>query len=167
MSLPETAPIVDEPVADPSRRIRRLVVVAAAVVALGVFAVTANRGGGGEPVASGPPLELSLGAGDAMASCMRVDAAMIAASPVALEATVTEIGAGTVSLEVDEWFTAGDAAQVELAAEGGQAALIAGFEFEVGGQYLVSATDETVNLCGMSGPATPELRALYDEAFGR
>jgi hypothetical protein len=30
----------------------------------------------------------------------------------------------------------------------------------------VSAFDGTVNYCGFSGESTPELRALYDEAFG-
>lgn len=46
------------------------------------------------------------------------------------------------------------------------AALVGGFPFEVGGAYLVAATGGVVANCGASGPATPELVAEYDRAFG-
>jgi hypothetical protein len=44
-------------------------------------------------------------------------------------------------------------------------ALIDGFDFEVGQQYLITAAEGTVNFCGYSGPATPELTAAFDQAF--
>jgi hypothetical protein len=37
--------------------------------------------------------------------------------------------------------------------------------FVAGQRYLVTATNETVNGCGFSGPATAELDAAYSEAF--
>jgi hypothetical protein len=45
-------------------------------------------------------------------------------------------------------------------------ALIAGFPFEVGAQYLITAYDGNVNYCGFSGPSTPEFRAAFEQAFG-
>jgi len=38
--------------------------------------------------------------------------------------------------------------------------------FELGGSYLVAAGHGTVRGCGLSGPDSPELRAIYDAAFG-
>ena len=44
-------------------------------------------------------------------------------------------------------------------------ALIAGFEFVVGEQYLITAAEGNVNFCGYSGVATPEMTAAFDAAF--
>ena len=52
-----------------------------------------------------------------------------------------------------------------LVAPEGMEALIGGVTFEPGQQYLISATEGVVNYCGLSGPATPELQALFDQAF--
>ena len=43
--------------------------------------------------------------------------------------------------------------------------LIGGVTFEPGQQYLITATDGVVNYCGFSGPVSPELQALFDQAF--
>ena len=43
--------------------------------------------------------------------------------------------------------------------------LISGVAWEVDGQYLVTAYDGVVSYCGQTGPATPELQAVFDEAF--
>lgn len=149
-------------------RARWLLGVAAALLVVAGVAAAVVAGDGGsdsDDVASGPALELSLGAGDAMASCLAPEAAFLAEMPVAFAGTATEVGEDSVTLEVEEWYTDGDAELVELQAMGGQVALTAGFEFAAGERYLVSATDGTVNFCGFSGPAEPELQALYDEAF--
>jgi hypothetical protein len=37
--------------------------------------------------------------------------------------------------------------------------------FEDGGHYLISAVDGEVRSCGLSGEVSPELQAIYDEAF--
>ena len=114
-----------------------------------------------------PPLELSAGeGGDAMAMCMEFDPALLAEMPLAFEGTATAVEGERVTLEVDRWFKGGDAAEVALVAPAGLEALIGGINFEEGKQYLVSATDGTVNYCGFSGEATPELRAGFEAAFG-
>ncbi|MGK2928986.1 MAG: hypothetical protein ACSLFO_05350 [Acidimicrobiales bacterium] len=149
-----------------TRRTVWLAAAAAVVVATIGVGVAFSSGDGDAPVDSaGPPLELSLGAGDAMASCLPVEAEFLADMPMAFAGTVTAVEGDLVTLEVDRWYTGGDADVVELRAQGGQAALIAGFEFETGERYLVSAFDASVNFCGFSGPATPELTAIFDEAF--
>lgn len=113
-----------------------------------------------------PPLELSAGGGDAMAMCMAFDPAFLAEMTLAFEGTATAVEGERVTLEVDRWFKGGDAAEVALVAPAGLEALIGGINFEEGKQYLVSATDGTVNYCGFSGEATPELRAGFEAAFG-
>ena len=146
---------------------RRLWLAAAAtVVAVAGVVVLAAGGGDETPVASGPPLELSLGASDTMASCLPVSAETLADMPVAFAGTATDVEAETVTLTVDEWYAGGYAGTVVLHSQSGMEALIDGFAFAEGAEYLVSATEGTVNFCGFSGPATGELRAIYDEAFG-
>ena len=153
----------------PPSRTRWLVAAAAALVLLVVagFAV-ANLGDdddGSNEVASTPPLELDLGADDVMASCLRAEPGILAAMSPAFAGTATAIEGETVTLTVDRWYAGGDATTVELHAQPGMEALIAGFSFEVGEQYLITAANGTVNFCGYSGPATPEFLAFFDEAF--
>lgn len=149
---------------------RRWIWLAAAAVAIVAMAAGAVLVGGDDdddaPVASGPPLELSLGASDTMASCVPTSAEFLADMPVAFAGTATEVGDAQVTLTVDEWYAGGDAGTVVLDAPAGMEALIDGFTFEEGTHYLVSATEGRVNFCGFSGPATAELQAIYDEAFG-
>ena len=137
---------------------------AAAVVAVGGAAIIGNIGDD-EPDVTAPPLELSLGEGDAMASCMPFDVAILSTMSPALAATATQVGDGTVTLAVDRWYTGGDAATVVLSTPNSSPALIAGFEFEVGQQYLITGAQGNVNFCGYSGPATPDLTAAFDAAF--
>ncbi|MDA0270254.1 MAG: hypothetical protein O2919_04415 [Chloroflexi bacterium] len=113
-----------------------------------------------------PPLELSAGGGDGMMSCMAFDPAILAEMPVAFEGTATAVDGDRVTLEVDRWFKGGDAETVVVVAPQGLEALIGGIAFEVGGQYLVSATNGQVNYCGFSGEATPDLRAGFEAAYG-
>jgi len=153
------------------RRRRFVVAAVAAVVLVAVAVVVVARladGGGGESSAAspaGPPLDLALGANDALASCLPLDVAILADMTPAFAATATSVDGETVTLDVDRWYTGGDAESVVLHAPAGMQALIDGFDVEVGGQYLITATDGTVNYCGYSGPATPELTAAYDAAF--
>ena len=97
--------------------------------------------------------------------CMVFDTAILADMPVAFEGTVTSVDGDVVTLEVDRWFTDGDATQVTLNAPQGMEALIDGIAFEVGGQYLITATDGAVNYCGYSAASTPEMRAAFEQAF--
>lgn len=138
---------------------------AAVVVIAGLLAVTMGEDDDAPDVSTEPALELSLGSADAMASCIAVDATTLATMPMAFAATATAVDGELVTLEVDRWYRGGEAEVVQLRSTSGQAALIAGFDFEVGQEYLVSASEGTVSFCGFSGPATPELTALFDEAF--
>lgn len=164
MNTPVSPP-TERPATQPSRN-RWLIAAAAALVILVVagFAI-ANLGDDADDVADGPPLVLELGADDPMASCMVPDATILADMSPAFAATATSVDGEIVTLTVDRWYAGGDAATVELHAQPGLEALIAGFSFEPGEQYLVTASNGTVNFCGYSGPATPELQALFDEAF--
>jgi hypothetical protein len=86
--------------------------------------------------------------------------------PVAFEGTVVASEGDSVTLDVDRWFKGGEASQVVLRAPQGLEALIDGIAFEVGSQYLITATDGNVNYCGFSAKSTPEMRAAFEEAFG-
>jgi len=114
-----------------------------------------------------PAMELSLGAGDAMTSCLAFDVERLAEMPVAFAGTVTDTGGETAVLAVDRWFRGGESDEVLLRAPAGLEALTGGVELVPGERYLITATDGTVNYCGFSGPATPELTAAYDAAFPR
>lgn len=152
----------------PSRRPAWWLAAAAALLVVlgGVAAFVAGDDGDEPDVAAGPALELSLGESDVMASCMPVEARFLADMPVAFAGTAESVEGEVVTLSVDRWYTGGDADQVVLRSAAGMEALIGGITFEPGQQYLVSATDGTVNFCGYSGPATPELTGIYEDAFG-
>jgi hypothetical protein len=146
------------------RTIGRLAPVAAAfvLVAGGVAIVWASDG---DP-APGAPLELAVAAaeGPTMRSCLPFSVDVLADMPVSFAGTVTSEEAGSVTLHVDRWYRGDDADEVRLASPSGSVALD-GIEFEEGGSYLVAATSGTVNACGFSGPATPELERAYSAAF--
>lgn len=159
-------------------RRRRWTFAALGAAAVGALAIAGAAVGGvfdgGEPdLADDPPaveaptvLELSGGDTDpAMMSCLPIDAAIIADSPVAFRGVVDTIEGDVVTLTVDEWYQGGDADVVTITAPLGLEALIGGVAFEPGQAYLVSAYDGVVSYCGMSGPATPELQQMYDQAF--
>jgi hypothetical protein len=148
-------------------------VAAAAVAAVAIGVVAFDGGDDDAPqVADDQPgkltvLDLSSGVDDAMAMCIALDPTIIAQSQVAFKGTVTAADAGVVQLTVDDAYVGVDAQAVTLSAPDGMQALIGGVEWEVGGEYLVTAWDGVVNYCGQTGPATPELQAMFDQAFGR
>jgi hypothetical protein len=118
--------------------------------------------GGGEPTV------LALSTGDVdptMMSCLAPDPSIVAQSPVAFRAVVDTVDGEQVTMTVDAWYAGGDADVVELTAPAGMEALIGGLDFVPGASYLVSASDGVVSYCGLTGPATPELQAMYDAAF--
>ena len=133
------------------------------IAGFGVFVAQRDPGGDGTQTA-GPPLELSLG-DSALASCMVFDVATLSDMSPAFAATATAVEDNVVTLQVDKWYAGGDAAEVRLEALPGMQALIDGFDFVVGDQYLITAAEGTVNFCGYSGPATPELTAAFEQAF--
>lgn len=143
----------------------RLAVAAAVLAAVFVVGTIVLSGDGEPDQVAGPALELTAGPHDALASCLAFDVATLATMPVAFEGTVTAAAGEQVTLDVDTWFAGGDSQQVLITAPAGLEALIGGVDFAVGEQYLITATDGTVNYCGYSGPATPDFRAAFQQAF--
>lgn len=151
----------------PSDRRPWLAAAAAAVVLAGGGAAYLTTSGPQEAPAGGGELALALPGGDpALQSCLPVTPEAVAALPVAFAGTATAVDDGQVRLEVDRWYRGGDATTVVLSAPGGDApALVGAAEFTEGEQYLVSADQGAVSVCGLTGPASPELQAVYDQAF--
>ncbi|MDN4174640.1 hypothetical protein QWY28_16890 [Nocardioides sp. SOB77] len=149
---------------------------AAAVLVLGgvAVAVTTTGDGDGErtPTAGGggtdAPAVLTLAAPAAQeARCMVPTADVLAGQEVAFLGTVEEVADDTVVLAVDEQYAGTEADEVRVESPAEQMQLLVGaVDFRDGEQYLVSATDGRVTVCGFSGPATGELQTLYAEAFG-
>lgn len=117
------------------------------------------------PVAS-PPLELDLGDGPGMASCLPVSAEILRDMSPAFLGTATAVEGEQVTLSVDRWYAGDEYESVVLTAPAGLEALIGGIDFEVGGQYFITAFDGVVNYCGYSDAYSPGLEAIYEEAFG-
>ncbi|MCO6503465.1 MAG: hypothetical protein J5I28_10330 [Acidimicrobiales bacterium] len=141
---------------------RRWLPAAAALAVVAGIAAAFALGGGN----AAQPLVLSAGHDDPMAMCIQFSVEELAKAPLAFEGVVTSADGETIELDVARWFKGGDADTVVLEAPAGMEALIGGIPFEEGGSYLITAYDGTVNYCGFSGPATADLRAAFDEAFG-
>ena len=118
------------------------------------------------PGTSGDPLVLAGPGGDPMASCLPFEVGTLRGMNPAFGGTVVELTDSVATLEVDRWFTSGDAEIVEIEYTPGFEALIGTPTLEVGQRYLITATNGTVNGCGYSGVATPEYEAAFDQAFG-
>lgn len=174
MNTPTTHPVIERPApnetdsstANPRpRRTWWLGAVAATVVAalaIGGFALSGAFDGDEEREV----LALSTGDVDpSMMMCMELTPESIAMAPIAFRATVDAVDGELVTMTVDHWYKGGDADAVSLTAPAGMEALIAGLDFHVGQTYLVTAYDGVVNYCGATGPATPELQSLFDQAF--
>jgi hypothetical protein len=112
------------------------------------------------------PLELALPGSGPTASCLPVSPGTLADLPVAFEGTVRSIEGATVVLGVDTWYRGGDAERVALQAITDMDITVNPIDFQIGGRYLITATGGRVNYCGYSAPATPALRAMFEEAFG-
>lgn len=171
-----------------SRPIWRIAGIAAAVVAVvAVGAAVVTSGGDGddeiaitttapdadptptEPTPTEPikakVLDLTAPGEDLMASCAVLDPTVLSQAPIAFKGTVTMAENGVVQLTIDEAYKGTDAQAATLSSPEGMEALIGGVEWAVGEQYLVSAYDGVVSYCGQTGPATPELQAIFDAAF--
>lgn len=147
--------------AAPARRTYRLVTAAAAALVVVVGAAALLTG-----IGTSEPLVLTGEAGDITAICLTFDEATLATMSPAFAGTVTELTDSVATLEVDRWYTGGDAEVVEIEYTPGFEALIGTPTLEVGQTYLITATDGVVNGCGYSGLATPELEATFERAFG-
>jgi hypothetical protein len=100
--------------------------------------------------------------------CAVPAATFLTPSEQAFQGTVTAIDGDTVTIQATDVYAGevGETVQVTAYQTGFQA-MVQNVRFQVGQSYLVSATDGMVSMCGLSGPATGELRSLYDQAFVR
>lgn len=142
----------------PVRRWPRFVLAGAAAVALAGVGVVALGGGDDSSPSS---VQYSLAASDPMAMCLVVSEQVPAPGTVAFKGVVSEVGEATVTLDVADWFGEDGADQVVLSLADAGSPALDGVEFVDGGEYLVAVTDGVVQTCGMSGPVSPELEALY------
>ena len=105
--------------------------------------------------------------GSVAGKCAMPSAETLATFDTAFSGTVTSIEGGTATLEVDQWYAGGDASNVTVESPSKDLQdLLMAVDFQEGRTYLVSATDDRVTLCGFTAEETPELEAMYAEAFG-
>ena len=100
------------------------------------------------------------------ARCMVPTSEVLARQTLAVDATVTTLAGGVVTLAPSHWYagTPTDVVRVQAPQQDLQA-LIGAVRFCEGGRYLVSATDGQVTVCGFSAPWSSRLAALYAAAF--
>ena len=149
----------------PTRRARRArVPIAGVAAALAVgAAIAVPLALGGSPTTE--RLALPTDGGLASGSCAPVTAEGVLAQEQAFAARVLSVDGDTVTLEVTERFAGEVADRVEVQQLDAISSDFSNVPFEVGQSYLVAAGDATIRGCGLSGADSPELRAIYDEAF--
>lgn len=104
--------------------------------------------------------------GAAAGKCAVPSAEVLATFDTAFAGTVTSLDDGTATLSVDEWYAGDEASTVTVQSPSKDLAdLLMAVEFEQGKTYLVSARGDRVTLCGFTAEQSPELQAMYDEAF--
>jgi hypothetical protein len=158
---------------------RSILVVPVALAALaGLAGCGAEQGAGSGSDAAAP-----TAAGDASASaadtveltadgaaagkCAMPSAETLASFDTAFSGTVTSLDGGTATLDVDQWYAGGEGSTVTVDAPSKDLQdLLMAVDFQEGRTYLVSATDGRVTLCGFTAEQSPDLQAIYDEAFG-
>lgn len=143
--------------------------VVATVVAIGVSSSDDDSDGvkDDSSLALPTPSTTELTAGPAIeAKCAAPTAADAARQSVAFEGLVTQVQDGKVTLAPTHFFNGTETSLVTIA-EPDQGMSEAPAEFVVGESYIVGANDGQVAICGLTGPADDDLRALYEDAFGK
>ncbi|WP_193613329.1 hypothetical protein [Nocardioides lijunqiniae] len=157
-----------------------LVAAAAVLIAgVGVFSLLGNDPERDDAPTAAPSASASVDPGSTAPSvtelgapppaagrCMVPTAEALSTAQVAFSGTVQSVEAGVVTLVPDRFYTGEATELVEVRATPDElTALVGAVSFEEGRRYLVSATDGQVTVCGFSGPLSPNLEALYVEAF--
>jgi hypothetical protein len=119
------------------------------------------------PIASSGASVTSLEANPSDARCAVPSVAALRTQDTAFEGTVTEVGDGTATLDVDRWYAGEDRTeQVKVSTPSREIVdLLLAVDFQEGDTYLVSATDGQVSLCGLSAPKDELLTGLYEKAY--
>lgn len=126
------------------------------------------------PMATTAATRVTMGAdpGLAAGSCPGVLPEYLADWKLAFQARAEKVTDDLVTLQVTEVFRGEPGAVVEVTGHELSDSDYSGFGFTPGDDYLITVMDaasgETpqIALCGFSGPASPELRAVYEAAFG-
>ena len=159
-----------EPPAAHPRRHTRVVAVAAVLGTAAAIAAGALLWPGEDPARppAGQPstLTLALPPSDAITSCIPFEVRYLADMSPAFAGTAIDVRADEVVLDVDRWYAGGDSDLVRLEIPVATSAALDGVDFVQGERYLVTAANGTVNGCGFSGPATPDLERAFEQAFG-
>ena len=100
------------------------------------------------------------------ATCPKVDSKLIASDPIVFKGVVTAKREGFVEFKVEQAYAGVSAKAVTLTAAKSVDFWLGPVHWEVGSHYLVTAAAGVVNFCGETGKATPELQAVFDQAFG-
>ena len=154
-------------------RPRSILVALAAMAALAACGADEDAGSSADEPAPQAPSDaagdtLALTAdGSAAAKCKVPSADTLATFDTAFAGTVTSLDGGTATLSVDQWYAGDEAATVTVESPSKELEdLLMAVDFQEGKSYLVSATDDRVTLCGFTAEESPELQAMYDEAYG-
>lgn len=153
------------------KRPRRWIPAAAAAVALATAGIALAVSGGDDPPPAaqpGPALTLTVAADDPMASCLQVSVESLQPMELAFSGTATAVEEKAVTITPDRWYKGGQGAtSVSLTTMGPEMVpLLGNVQFEEGKRYLITASDGQVTACGYSAEWTPEMAALFEQAFG-
>ncbi|MEA5055662.1 MAG: hypothetical protein VB093_19755 [Propionicimonas sp.] len=164
-----------QPASSPARSPRRPLLIgltgatglaAVAFAAVAVFSPT---------TASATRLVMPDDPGLAAGSCPALDVEQLKSSPLtmAFSGRVTAVQGSEATLEVTEVFTGDPGRQVVVERTTAESGDYSGFDLVQGQDYLISTVEAgqpdaaaEIALCGVSGPASSELRAIYEAAFG-
>lgn len=144
------------------------VAAAAAVVLLGAVGIAwSNRGGHESPIAGEKPSVTTVTVpSGGTGKCMALNVDVLRAQEFAFAGTVTQLTDNQATLEVSRWYRGEQTDTVVVRApEVDLQSLLGAVEFVEGKDYLVSGTGSSVTLCGFTGPQSPALATLYDQAY--
>lgn len=102
------------------------------------------------------------------ARCMPPSAELLQNADLAVDATVTSVSDGQVTLSVNDTFhgTKTDQVVVESPPKA-LSKLLVSVDFVKGERYLLAASDGKVMICGMTAPYSAELERVYGQSFAR
>jgi hypothetical protein len=145
------------------RRAPLAVLGGAALAGVFVLAVASAAGLGFQPPAEDPGTPAAGGGG--MAMCLAYDPANLPMFDIVFDGTVTAVNGDQVTFAVNEgWKGVGDS--VTLTAPDVDLALLGEMpDFEVGGRYLITAAESTINACNYSLDYEADEAADWAAAF--
>ena len=135
---------------------------AAALAIVGAFVIPTLTAGP-EPVTvfAAPvvdPMATSL-------KCAEPTVELMQTATVAFEATATSVKGGDVSLDVSNVFKGEITDKVQVLQGNPEISDGGGVMYEAGTTYLLASDGENIWSCGLSGPKTAELEALYTSSY--